>query len=206
MSDDRPDVVPYVLTDLDDVDGTPVEGASLTYTDGVWVPTAPKIPLHFMEDYTDTGFEAFINASAGTFGLKRDTDLPPGHPEPSSDTVIAAGTIGGNVGKNVVRIQSDGVYHTSWQGFVRCDAADDGDTINGTMYPTLSDDNYGPHWWFTGTNQIVSGTGSIGRTVTFTGSVTVWMPAGTELAGYAVLNVTTDPNLAGFHGSIVRLG
>lgn len=38
MSDDRPDVVPYILTDLDDVDGVPSEGAGLTYTNGVWTP------------------------------------------------------------------------------------------------------------------------------------------------------------------------
>jgi hypothetical protein len=39
VSDDRPDVVPYVLTDLDDVDGVPTEGAGLTYRGGVWAPT-----------------------------------------------------------------------------------------------------------------------------------------------------------------------
>lgn len=41
---DRKDLVPSVLNDLIDVDGTPVEGNSLTYTGAAWEPTDGPIP------------------------------------------------------------------------------------------------------------------------------------------------------------------
>lgn len=169
-------------------------------------PGSPaRVPLHFMEDYTGTGFEVFVNGSGGAFGLKQDTDLPPGHPPASTDCLIAPGTFTGyGLGNNVVKVAQDGVYHTNWYGFVRMAAADTADWVAGQMYLAIDDESYGPHYWTPDWQTVLSDTSGT-NTITCKGSVTCWLPAGTEFVGWGEFNMTTEPQSAGFHGSIVRI-
>jgi hypothetical protein len=207
MSDDRPDVVPYVLTDLDDVDGTPSEGAGLTYTDGVWTPTPQRVPLSFMEDFTLNGMESYFGF-AGTgrpFGLKRDTDLPAETPEPT-DVEIAAGTITNyGLGKNVVRVLNDGVYTVSYGWNATAADDDDGRWITANFYIALNDENNGPFYWNVNYTNML--TASSRRQMGSAGSVTAWLAAGSELCGFGVyLGATANASALDFHGQIVRLG
>jgi hypothetical protein len=131
MSDDRPDVVPYRLLDLDDVDGTPADGTLLRYdaASSAWAPVVdmaggsahgPLVTQYRL--VTDTGLAA---ANTGGFLPSNPVNRYSYHQGSGYDEILTAAEWGEWVASPTRRFKftTAGVYS------VNCSFYVDGDDV-----------------------------------------------------------------------------
>lgn len=200
MEQDKPTLVPAVLSDLVDVDGTPAAGDTLTFDGTVWGVSTPTSPFRWktVNVATEVG-----HANSFTYpAVGPDTDVSDVAPPQTSDVIIATGTY---QPVNVCVIQRAGNYSVDLALGVAANPTDDGTRSSVVAYMVLNDENYGPGYLYAVKAWTLGGATAEARVMGGTTSFVVWLNEGDELSPSIRYSAGNDASNINAWGGITRI-